>query len=462
MSKSRNEGINRREFLESASAAAIAYGGASAIAEPAPGVATAPAPGEKQGRPNILFINTDQQQVGALSAHGNPYVRTPNMDRLVARGTTFIQSYSSHPVCGPARACWFTGRPTSELGLYDNNCALRHEFPNLRLWMEDHGYAEMYIGKYGVFYEDIPGAYHYPVAGHWLGECSDDGISQAARAFLQNYTDSKPFFLSLGIHNPHDCCFWEMDYPDDIGTLPYPELADELPPLPDNFEFDPREPETFKKQHEYFMRKGWSETTWRYYEWSYYRQVEMADAEIGRVLDALDHSLYRDNTIILFAGDHGEGLGRHQTYSKHFLYDEAVRVPLVVSWPGHFREGAVDRTHFVSTLDFAPTVCDLAGVPPMPKMRGRSLRPLVEGESPEWRDHIICECLETGRMVRTRDFKYITYYGDPTEQLFDMRVDPGETHSLAFDPAYADVLARLKNLLAAYEDSLGKLEPIRI
>lgn len=453
-------GIDRRTFLGAAGAAAVACASAGAGAQDATQPREAASGIVGGERPNILFINTDQQQLTALSGHGNPYVHTPNMDRLLARGTTFMLSHSCHPVCSPVRASWYTGRPSSELGMYDNSYALRYDVPNLRLWLPEHGYSEMYIGKYGVTQENM--ATTYPVAGHWMGECSDDGISHTARAFLRNYDDPKPFFLSLGVHNPHDCCFWEMDYPEDIGELPYPELADELPPLPENFVFDPREPETWQAQHKYLMRKGWKEPTWRYYAWSYYRQVEMADAEIGRVLDALDRSRHRDNTVVIFGADHGEGLGRHETCSKWFLYDEAVRVPLVIAWPGRFREGVVDTTHLVSSLDFAPTICDLAGVPPMPKMRGRSLRPLVEGEAPEWRDHVVSECGENGRMVRTMDYKYITYYGDTTVQLFDMRDDPGETRNLAGDPAHAEAQARLAALLKAYEGSLEKAEPIRI
>jgi arylsulfatase A-like enzyme len=162
----------------------------------------------KKKQPNILFINTDQQNLTAISAHGNPYVQTPNIDRLIERGTSFQLSHSAHPVCGPARACWYTGRPSSELGLPSNAYALRHEFPNLRNWVQDYGYNELYVGKYGVFYEKFPN--HYPIAGHWLGEYSDDGISRAAQAFFKNYADSKPFFLSLGIHQPHDICFFLM------------------------------------------------------------------------------------------------------------------------------------------------------------------------------------------------------------------------------------------------------------
>ncbi|MCL5734697.1 MAG: sulfatase-like hydrolase/transferase [Actinobacteria bacterium] len=469
MSKASNDQMNRREFLKAAgslaaagalAAAASGFLPAGAPAAAADSANAAAGAANTAGRPNILFINTDQQQLQALSGHGNSYVRTPNMDRLLKRGTTFMLSHSAHPVCSPARAVWFTGRPTSELGLFDNNCALRYEVPNLRLWLQNHGYSEMFIGKYGITQKGM--ATGYPVAGAWMGEFSDDGISQTARAFLMNYTDDKPFFISLGIHNPHDCCFWVMDYPVSIKDLPYPELADELPPLPANFNFDPREPETFKKQHQGLMRLGWNKMTWRYYEWSYYRMVEMADAEIGRVLDALEQSPHRDNTVIIFTADHGDGLGRHQTYSKWFLYDEALMVPLVVSWPGHFPEDAVDDAHLVSGLDIAPTICDLAGVPPLPRQRGASLRPLLEGRQVEWRDHVVSECGEKGRMVRTRDFKFITYLGDPTEQLFDMRADPGETRNLAGEAAHAETLTRMKKYLEAYEASLEKVPAIKV
>jgi choline-sulfatase len=444
--------INRRQFVGHALA------GAAAISM-APAAACGPYI-KRERKPNILFINTDQQHFDALSAHGNPHVYTPHMDRLVKNGVTFRLSHTSNPVCGPARACWYTGRMPSEAGTPNNSYAIRNDLPNLRTWSSAQGYTEMYVGKYGVFYKQEPN--HYPLAGHWLGEFSDEAISRTAQAFLRQYDGAKPFFLSLGIHQPHDICFWIMDRQAASGLLPYAELKDQLPPLPANFGYDEKEPETVIQSRKGLSPQNWSETDWRYYLWSYYRMVEMADAEIGRVLDTLADSKFAENTLVIFSSDHGEGTAHHKMTQKHYLYDEALRVPLVISWPGHIAQNLTDTRHLVSGVDFAPTVCDFAGLKPLPSMRGHSLRPLLEEKQTEWREFVVGESNVNGRALRTMDFKYITYFGEKTEQLFDMKNDAGETRNLALDAQYSGTLHEMKKLLAGWEAGLEKPELVRI
>jgi choline-sulfatase len=139
-----------------------------------------------------------------------------------------------------------------------------------------------------------------------------------------------------------------------------------------------------------------------------------------------------------------------------FFYEEAVAVPFVVSWPGRIAEGVQDATHLVSGLDLAPTLCDFAGIEAPPKARGRSLRPLLEQKPTEWREFVVSETSIRGRMVRTPEYKLITYKDDPTEQLFDMKADPWETHNLIDDPKRAGVVTDLKKRLSEWE---SKLEP---
>jgi choline-sulfatase len=139
---------------------------------------------------------------------------------------------------------------------------------------------------------------------------------------------------------------------------------------------------------------------------------------------------------------------------KSFLYDEAAKVPLLLGWPGQLPEGARDTAHLTSGADVVPTVCDYAGVPAPSHMRGRSLRPLLEGDSGPWRDFVVAETSVTGRMVRTRNYKYIAYKDDPVDQLFDMQSDPWETRNLASDPAHAGSVREHRRLLAEWEDSL--------
>jgi arylsulfatase A-like enzyme len=149
----------------------------------------------------------------------------------------------------------------------------------------------------------------------------------------------------------------------------------------------------------------------------------------------LERSPYRDNTIVILTSDHGEGQIRHKLVRKSFLYDEAARVPFMMSWPGHIREGVLDNDHLVSGVDVVPTVCDYAGISPPAAMSGYSLRPLAEGKSSEWRDFVVAHSPGDGHMLRTDQYKYIRYDNDPTVQLFDMKKDPWETKNLAEDSA---------------------------
>jgi len=394
-----------------------------------------------------------------MSGLGCRHLRTPNMDRLIRRGITFSQSYSANPVCCPARACWYTGRTASENGVLSNGYRLVPDMPDLGQWFRARGYEAFYSGKWHIPGRDPSASFNALTANpSGQGEHCDPTVSRSAQAFLRNYQGDKPFFLSLGFLQPHDCCYWVFAHRADIGALPYPSIEKQLPPLPANFDYDVEEPEALKK-HLQNLRKQtgmWSKLHWRYYLWSYYRHVEMVDAEIGRVLDALEDSKFASNTFIVFTGDHGDGLARRRLTSKWFLYDEAARVPMVICPPGGLDRGKVDESHVVSGLDIAPTLCDFAGMEPPPKCRGRSLRPLVEGRSVEWREFVVSEANITGRMLRTPEYKLVAYKGDPIVQLFDMGKDPWEKHNMAGEARHADTLADLKKRLENWE---SRLEP---
>ncbi len=184
----------------------------------------------------------------------------------------------------------------------------------------------------------------------------------------------------------------------------------------------------------------------------------MVDADVGRILDALEDSGEAENTIILLTSDHGEGRGRHQHVQKWYPYEESVKVPMIVSCPGRIAEGHRDSVHLVSGLDLMSTVCDYAGVKP-PADLGKSLRPLLENNPSEWREFVASEHHLVGRMIRTDRFKYVHYQDDPVEQLFDMQADPWETKNLYDEAQYADVLAEHRRLLAEWQARLEPVEP---
>lgn len=436
--------LTRRDFLKTAAlgAAALSAGARPAFAA------------RVEKRPNFLFIVTDQQGLDAISACGNPNLATPNMDRLVRRGTHFVQSHSPNPLCSPCRSCLFTGRMPSETGVVNNGRPIRDGMPNLGQWLSQGGYECVYTGKWHVPQPNptaIAGFNVIPTGMGGNGHLGDACTSRVCEGYLRNRRGTKPFLLVCSLLQPHDICQWITMHWDGPDVLPYPDIAGRLPALPANFDWDRNEPKKVQ-QH---GRPKWSDRQWRYYLWSYYRHVEMVDAEIGRVLNALEDSGQAENTVIVFTSDHGEGRGCHHLTTKNYLYEEAVKVPLVVSWPGQIGEGVTNATHLVSGYDLLPTFSDYAGLTPPPRMVGRSLRPLLEGRSVEGREFVAAEVQETGRMIRTPDYKYIMYRGDPVEQFFDMKHDPGETRNLARDAKMAGVLEDHRKLLKAWE---GRLE----
>jgi len=409
--------------------------------------------GASNSCPNILFVTTDQQHIDTIAAAGCPHVSTPNIDRLVREGVSFSQSYSTNPLCSPARSSWFTGRPTLETGVVVNDRAIRSDIPNIGQWLGTRGYEPVYVGKWHVpqaWPVAVPGFTTIPAGHGGAGNIGDGAIARATQGWIRNRSGSAPFFLTVNFLQPHDICQFVSMHQNAPDKIPYDGLEDVLPELPANFGYDPREPEPVAKKR----RWAWTARQWRYYLWSYYRQIEMVDAELGRVLEALDDSPYARNTLVIFTSDHGEGCAHHQQALKNLLYDEAARVPFVVWCPDRVRQNECDREHLVSGLDIMSTVCDYAGLEPPPDVRGRSLRPLLEGTTTDCREFVAAEVTQTGRMIRTQDYKYVVYQDDPVAQLFDMKEDPGETRNLADEAKYADVLAEHRRLLREWEAGL--------
>ncbi len=423
-------------------------------------------------RPNFLFVMCDQLHFEALSAYGNPYVRTPNLDRLVRRGTSFMQSHSPNPICCPARSCLLTGRMSTETSVTVNGLQELKEFglppsavhsnhgeiipsiPNMGQWFQQQGYETVYCGKWHLpnnwAPNEIPGFTVLPVGGG-EGAIVDPSIARATSAYLQSRSGSDPFLFVSSLMQPHDICYFAI-YDDALvpKNLPSSDLEKLLPPLPPNHRSRPSAPQILDRS----IYTRFSELQWRFYLYNYYRQVEMLDATVGRILDALESSAHADNTILIFTSDHGEGAAHHQHVEKWYPYDEALKVPLVVSCPRRFESNYRDQHHLVTGVDIISTMCDYAGIPAPPHARGLSLRPLLERKNTEWREFVAAEVQVVGRVIRTPQYKYVRYKDDPVEQLFDMEADPGETQNLYADSRYASVIADHRKLLNDWESKL--------
>ncbi|MFB3902359.1 MAG: sulfatase [Acidobacteriota bacterium] len=415
-------------------------------------------------KPNVLLILTDQQTARAMSCTGNRHVQTPALDRLASSGIRFERSYCTSPVCSPARSSLITGRMPHETGVNHNTLPIKEDILNLGHLFRTAGYRTVWAGKWHLprmfphkfdpHLTQIPGFelmrfFDFSLPGWTEGKVTDPPLTDAVLGFLRHERQEKPLLLVVSYHNPHDICF----VPFTPKRFPAPEKG-ELPPLPSNHTVSESEPEFVQQRrklnrygHQVLLTQDWSDMQWRNYVHHYYRFVEQVDAEIGRLLSAVETEGLMQKPLGLFTSDHGEGLAAHKWSSKLCFYEEAVAVPFILSWPGRVPEGKVDNQHLVSGLDVVSTLCDYAGVSAPALARGASLRKIVEHPGADWRDFVALELADDdkdqgrkGRAIVTARYKYAVYSrGARAEQLFDLSRDPGETANLADDASFRRV-----------------------
>jgi len=464
--------MRRREFI---AAALTAAGGPTFTRTPMT------AHGQpRQRRPNILFIMTDQQHAGMMSCTGNKWLKTPAMDRLAASGIRFEKSYACNPVCVPSRFSLQTGLMPSAIGMSHNGDLGRAAVTEIMLQQslgslfQKAGYETVYGGKV-----------HLParmdnlrnIGYRNLTNDSRQGLANACVEFIKS-PHASPFLLFASFMNPHDICYMAINAharangqppADTAGSKTCEAVLDRVrgagdlanfvrnncPPLPSNHGIPENEPGCIT--HKYVdasafrahVRANWSEDQWRLHRWAYCRLTEMVDEQIGILLDAVREAGLEDNTLIVFTSDHGDMDASHRLEHKSVLYEEAVRVPFVMSLGGVIPRGVVDDLHLVSNgLDLLPTLCDFAEIETPAGLLGRSLRPLTQNRPVEgWRDFVVSES-QNARMLRTDRFKYCIYdSGERREQLVDLKDDPGEMKNLVEAPGVENVLDRHRRLL---------------
>ena len=434
-------------------------------------------------RPNILVIMTDQQSAYMMSCATNTWLETPALDRLAASGIRFERAYCTNPVCVPSRFSLQTGRMPSVIGMkWNEDLPVPDTVIAQSLGPVFHaaGYETVYGGKV-----HLPGSLKDIETNGYKGLTRDgrQGLADACVRFIKQSHEA-PFFLSASFVNPHDICYLAIndarrtqDQPvvDNQDSLTCESVAQEvrksalsdLPPLPANHAAAQLEPEAIGTEyltHEYagvryrrHARDEWKERDWRVYRYTYRRLTEMVDREIGQVLDAVREAGLARDTLIVFTSDHGDMDGAHKLQHKSVLYEEAARVPFLMSWKGTIAEGVVDREHLVSNgLDLLPSLCEAAGVTPPAGLAGRSVLPLAKGDSDvDWREYLVVESLH-GRMLRTDRLKYSIYFsGDNREQLVDLKDDPGEMINLADIGDFGAVLDEHRHLLRDWLVSTG-------
>ena len=429
-------------------------------------------------RPNILFIIADQMQPTDMSCAGNPYLKTPALDSLAATGARFALTYTADPVCEPARFSLFTGVLPSRIRLErneDNDVAKKNVTPamlanSMGQIFSRAGYETVYGGKI-----------HLPMTVQAAGFKyiqKDEGpqLAKTCADFLRQ-PHHRPFLMVASFINPHDICFMaisEAGHPGkitgpkpllDVTKLPAgltpEEFASQWPPLPANFAIPEGEPENIlsgdPRAFRLYARDNFTTNDWRLHRWAYARLTEVMDGQVGQVLKALRETGLATNTLVVFTSDHGDMDASHRLEHKSVFYDEASRVPFIVSMPGVTKPGLVDQEHLVSSgQDLIPTLCDFAGIPTPAALKGRSVRALAQGQATAWRGTQVAENGES-RMVRSARYKYVVYAaGARREMLTDMVNDPGEMKNLALDPAFAPVLAEHRRLLKEWYQQNGE------
>jgi arylsulfatase A-like enzyme len=442
-------GVSRRNFLRTGVGVFCALAMGKSIAA-----------GQDRKKPNVLIITTDQQRVDVMSVLGNKWLKTPNMDSIAADGVCFRKSYCAFPLCSPSRASLHTGRFPHEIKVDCNGVSIDKAVTISGQVFKAAGYDTGYSGKW-----HLPGSYpsgDEGIAGFELlnkterkGKLArdvDEATMNQAVEFLKRKRDN-PFYLVVSFINPHDICLLAgEDSPilDDVRKRYMPADGVEIPPIPENFERPQGMPDTKLKDHE------WDQNKWRRYCYAYYRMVEDVDRQVGQVLEALRAAGQEDNTLIVFTSDHGEGLACHHWTGKMMYFDDEVAVPLIISWKGVTPAGRIDKDHLATTTDVLPTICDYAGLKPPEKMRGESLRRVIEQPDAPGQEYVVSEMCRNGKrnfMVRTKQYKYMSFPDNkPSEMFFDLDADPGEMKNLAGQDAQAGEIERHRKLLAKWRE----------
>lgn len=436
---------------------AMAAGTAGAADTPPAG---ARPPQSDAQRPNVLFLFTDDQREDTIRALGNPHIKTPNLDKLVQSGLAFRNAYCmggySGAVCLPSREMLMTGRAWFAVR------GLARDAPNLPRSMNEAGYVTYHYGKRG----NTPVAIQALFAHNQYLKDNEDRttgypgrtVADAAIAFLKDYQKSrarepaaKPFFMYLAFANPHDPRVAAKEYLDqyDAARLPLPPNFKPLHPF-NNGELLVRD--------ERLAPWPRPEANIRSQIRDYYAVITALDAQIGRILDCLRQIGQYDNTIIIFSSDQGIALGSHGLMGKQNLYEHSMGVPLVLSGPGIPRGKSSDALAYL--LDVYPTICELVGAKVPSGLDGRSLVPVIRGQTAEVRDTIFLAYRDVQRAVRHGRWKLIRYPQVNRTQLFDLQEDPFELHDLSGDPAQAGRIKDLMTRLEAEQRRFGDKQPL--
>jgi choline-sulfatase len=450
----------------------------------------------EEAKLNVLFLIADDLNC-ALHCYGHPQVRSPNIDRLAERGLRFEHAYCQFPLCSPSRSSFLTGRRPNATRILSNPASGRFSTdyratPHFREFIPDtitlpqvfrnHGYVAARVGKlyhYGVPGQigtsglDDPASWDYVVnpAGRdkaeenrifsliqgsfggtlsWLAaegtdlEQTDGLVATAAISLLEEYRD-RPFFLAVGNFRPHTPYvaprkYFDLYAPD---RIPLPTLSS------DDRQRTPAPAYASAKKEQETM----TDRLRREAIQAYWASITFMDAQMGRVLEALQRLGLAEKTIVVMTSDHGYHLYEHGLWQKQSLFENSTRVPLIIAVPGTGTKGR-STTALAEMVDIYPTLADLCGLPAPGYLDGTSLRPVLKDPSGSVKDAAFTQVRRGsfhGFSIRTVRWRYTLWDdGRQGEQLYDMQADPGETSNLAADSRLAATVAELKERVRQY------------
>ena len=420
--------------------------------------------------PNVVFIIADDLKASVVGFEGDEVVRTPNLDRLAAAGTSFARAYVPLPQCGPSRAALLVGRYPHATGALTNPGTWDRAHPTIAEILGQRGYRTGLVGKWHLQEDEKPQAgfddrwctidrrsksYFDPVL--WIdGERRrlegflPDVLTDQAIDFIGDGRGDAPFFLWLAYKTPHEP--WTQPKGDEFV---YKQRWMKLPPTIKDDLSDKPAAQRDGLCHRTFL--GRSRVELKKALQVYYAMITALDANVGRLMEHLAKTGIEQETLVVFLSDNGYMTGDHQLFTKGpFLYEEIIRTPLVLSWPGHVPAGG-RRHELVSTLDVLPTVVGLAGAEVPEGVDGLDLMPLLRGEVDRLRDELFItysrkldEVVPILSVV-TPDAKYVRYLETQEEELYDFTTDPLEMRNLAASPEHADRLAHLRARMETFQ-----------
>lgn len=421
-------------------------------------------------KPNIIFILTDDQRWDALGHAGNDIIKTPNMDRLAQEGVYFRNAFVTTPICAASRASIITG-------LYERTHQFTFETPPLSEkfiefsyfnQLKQNGYYTGFIGKFGMnfenqldttlfdFYDQYMTGFYYRLVGEaWSDHKYLTYITgDKATTFLRSAPKDKPFCLSISFNAPHaeDQSPDQYIYPEDLSDL-YSDITIPPPALGDI--------QYYNEQPDY-VKEGLNKIRWywrfdnpgKYQEMvkAYYRMITAIDKVLGNIRQTLSELGFDKNTIIIFTSDNGYFLGERGLAGKWLMYENSIRIPLIIYDP-RIEHNIQVNDQLVLNIDIAPTILDFANIQTPAIMQGQSLVPMLTDQDLSLRDYFLCEHLYNLKFIpksegiRTDKWKYFRYIDDPDhEELYNLIDDPKEKNNLVNKDIYNSELNELRIL----------------